>query len=301
MSRSGRRQRRFALVATAALAIAGVFSAAAEGAPPPGQVRFSAPTLFPKFGPNIEDYVVRCNNGPVTVQGHTSQGWEVGIGKHPFRRGDFSEVVPLGAGRAFKVTVRAVGSTQLYRYYVRCLPNDFPAYTFIRYGQPVFPRYFSVLAGGAGYGIIFDNHGVPVWWYHGQAFAIRVLPSASVLWWGTRRGWTTHRLNGSLIRALHGVGVRADPHDLQLLGNGNHLVGAYVQQRHVDTRPYGPSDATVINGELQEVSPGGELVWDWKSQATSRWPRPDAGGPGSGSARATTSSTGTRSSRLAVR
>ena len=51
-----------------------------------------------------------------------------------------------------------------------------------------------------------------------------------------------------------------------------------VEQSHVDTSAYGgSSDATVDNAELQEVSPGGQLVWDWKSQdhialaETGRW------------------------------
>ena len=93
--------------------------------------------------------------------------------------------------------------------------------------------------------------------------------------------WAIHRLDGSLVRTLHGVGRGANAHDLQLLGNGDHLVGAYVWQRHVDTSAYGGSrDATVINTELQQVSPDGRLVWDWKSQdhialaETGRhWPR----------------------------
>jgi Arylsulfotransferase (ASST) len=272
---SGRRHRRLALVATSALIIVGLFGAAAEAAPPPGQVSFSStPSLFPTFQPAIPDYVVRCNNGPVTVQGHTSGGWEAAIGKHAFRSGDFSEVVPLSAGRAFTITVRDVGRTQLYRYYVRCVPNDFPQYTYTRYG-PVSPKYFSVDPRGSGYAIIFDNHGVPVWWYHGPAYATRVLPSGNVLWFDG--GWGTHRLNGRWIRALRGVGFVGDSHDLQLAANGDYFVAAYVKQFHVDTRPYGPSDATVRNARLQQVSPGGKLVWDWRSQGhislaeTGRW------------------------------
>ncbi len=245
--------------------IAGLFGAAAEAVPPPGAVSFSStPGLLPKFGPNIYDYVVRCNNGPVTVQAHTSGGWEAAIGEPPFRSGDFSEAVPLGAGKAFTITVRDVGRTQLYRYYVRCLLNDFPTYTFTRYG-PVSPQYFSVDPRGSGYAIIFDNHGVPVWWYHGPAYATRVLPNGNVLW-NNRGRWEVHRLNGNLIRPLYGVGRGADAHDLQLLDNGNHLIGAYVKQSHVDTRPYGSSNATVVNAELQEVSPNHDLVWDWKSR-----------------------------------
>ena len=79
--------------------------------------------------------------------------------------------------------------------------------------------------------------------------------------------WAIHRLNGSLIRTLDGVGRGADAHDLQLLANGNHLIGAYVRQGNVDTSAYGGSrDATVINTQLQEVSPQGGLIWNWRSQ-----------------------------------
>ena len=284
----GRRQRRLALVATSALMIAGLFGAPAKAAPLPGEVSFSStPRLSPTFRPAIHDYVVRCNDGPVTVQGHTSGDWEAAIGNHAFRSGDFSEVVALSAGRAFTITVRQVGSTQLYRYYVRCLPNNFPSYTFTRYA-PVSPQYFSVdrafSSNAERYGIIFDNHGVPIWWDHTPTWATRVLPNGNILWHDAAFSpsrWATHSLNGSLVRTLDGVGRGGNAHDLQLVGNGDHLIGAYVQQGHVDTSAYGgSSDATVINTELQEVSPYHNLVWDWKSQyhisraETGRhWPR----------------------------
>ena len=71
------------MAATSALMIAGLFGAGAgaEASPPAGDVSFSTvPSLFPNFSPNIYNYVVRCNDGPVTVQGHTSGGWEAAIG-----------------------------------------------------------------------------------------------------------------------------------------------------------------------------------------------------------------------------
>ncbi len=262
MSKLGRRQHRLALVATAALAIAGLFGARAQAAPPPNQVSFRAQTLFPKFGPNITDYVVRCKNGPVTVNADTSGGWEAAIGKNPFRSGRFSQQVPLGAGRSFTITVRDAGRTQLYRYYVRCLPNNFPNYTYTRYG-PVSPQYFSVdrsfTSNALRYSIIFDNHGVPIWWKHTPAWGTRVLPNGSILWFDSafsQGRWATHRVNGSFVRAMFGVGRGGDAHDLQLTANGNHMIGAYVRQGNVDTSAYGGSrNATVINTELQEVSP----------------------------------------------
>jgi hypothetical protein len=252
--------------------IAGLHGAGAEAAPSARQVGFSAPSLFPKFRPRIHDYVVRCKDAPVRVQGRASGGWEAAIADPPFRKGDFSEVVPLSSGRAFTVTAREVGRSRLYRYHVRCLPNDFPKYTFTRYG-PVSPRFFSASRDfvpiDQQYAIIFDNHGVPIWWINAPAHGTRVLPGGNILWnshAGAVPRWEIHRLDGSLVRSLEAVGRRADAHDLQLLGNGDYLVGSKVARRHVDTSAYGgSSDATVLNTELQQVSPDGQLVWDWKS------------------------------------
>jgi hypothetical protein len=269
---------RLVLAAASTLLVGALLCSAAEAQPPPaGDVNFSVSSLFPKYSPNIHDYVVRCNDAPVTVTVHASTGWEVSISGGSFHTGDFSEVVPLSSGRGFTVTVRDTAGTQLYRYYARCLPNDFPEYTFTRYG-PVAPKYFSVDPRGssAHYAVIFDDHGVPIWWYHGSAWDTRVLPSGKLLW--NASGWGTHRLTGGLITNLGAVGHPADSHDLQFTSNGDHLVGSYVKRQHVDTSAYGgSSDADVIDAELQEVSPSGNLVWDWKSQAhislaeTGRW------------------------------
>ncbi|MGH2976217.1 MAG: hypothetical protein ACRDLL_15335, partial [Solirubrobacterales bacterium] len=91
---------------------------------------FAAPTLFPDFSPDINDYVVRCHNAPVTIDAHASTGWEAAVGDDNFQTGDFSQEVALSAGQAVTITVRQVGGTELYRYYARCLPDNFPTYTF---------------------------------------------------------------------------------------------------------------------------------------------------------------------------
>jgi arylsulfotransferase ASST len=266
------RRGRLAAVVPAALVIAGLIAGTGgEAAPPPGKVDFAETSLFPSFRPNIHDYVVRCHNGPVTVDAHTSGGWEAAIGNHPFRSGDFSDTVATSTGRAFQIRARQAGSSSVSRYHVRCLPNGFPTYSFTRQA-PVSRRFFSVdqysAPRGQRYAMIFDDHGVPIWWYHALAWGSRVLPDGTVLWfdWNAHRH-EVHRLDGSLIRTLSGVGRGANPHDLQVLGNGDHLIGSYVKQSHVDTSAYGgSSDANVVNAELQQVSPARRLVWDWKSQ-----------------------------------
>jgi arylsulfotransferase ASST len=277
---------RLALAATWAVILATLFAPSASAQPPTSQeVSFSVSSLSPSYAPGVFDYVVRCNNGPVTIDVHASGGWQVAIDSGPFQSGDFSEVVPLSAGQEFTVTAESDAGGDPSRYYVRCLPDDFPAYAFTRTG-PVSPAFFSVDQAGSTpidhrYSMIFDKDGVPIWWYHTPAHATRVLPGGNVLWFDdTSSLFEIHRLNGSLVRTLDAVGQPADPHDLQLLPNGGYLAGAYVTQKHVDTSAYGgSSDARVINAELQQVGQQGRLAWDWKSQdhislaeTGQRWP-----------------------------
>jgi Arylsulfotransferase (ASST) len=278
----GGRQRRLALVATSALAVTGLFGTGAGA-----DVSFRVPGLFPRFSPRVHDYVVRCYDGPVRVRVHAHGAWRAAIGNDPLRRGDFRETVPLSSGRAFAITTKRRRRAHRHHYHVRCLPGDFPTYSFTRHG-PVSPRFFSVdeayfpptfTGSDRQYAIIFDNHGVPIWWYHAPAVSPRVLSNGTILWFDfTPAKFQIHRLDGSLVRTLGTVDQLTNLHDLQLLGNGDYLAGSSVPQSHVDTSAYGgSSDATVKNTELQQVSPGGKLVWDWKSQdhislaETGRW------------------------------
>jgi Arylsulfotransferase (ASST) len=239
-------------------------------------VRFSAPTLFPGFKPGIRDYVVRCHDRPVDVKAHVSAPWEAAIGDDPYRDGDFTQAIALSTGQAFAITVRKSGEKPLFTYHVRCLPRDFPAYTFKRYG-PVSPRFFSVdqefVPNATRYAIVFDDHGVPIWWYHTPARDPTVRSDGEVSWFDfASKQFEIHLLDGTLVRTMSAVGPngssrKANAHDLQLLPNGDYLVGSDVEQMHVDTSAYGGStDSSVLNADLQEVSPGGQLLWDWRSQ-----------------------------------
>ena len=80
------RRRVLVVVATLALVIAGLFAAGARAQPPPSsEVSFGVSSLFPKYSPHIHDYVVRCNDAPVTVRVHASGGWRVAIGNQRFQ------------------------------------------------------------------------------------------------------------------------------------------------------------------------------------------------------------------------
>ena len=272
--------------ALAVLAIAGVVAApAAAAVPPRSQASFSVPGLFPGYGPHVHDYVVRCDDAPVRVNAHVADPWRMSIAGAATRAGRFSRTVGLHSGTAFTITVENQAGGRAFRYHVRCLPSDFPTYTFTRDG-PVSPDYFSADTGFAAvknrYAMIFDRHGVPIWWYRAPAVGPRVLPGGNVLWFlskGQSSRYEVRGLDGGLVRTLTTAGGGAvNPHDLQLLSSGDYLIGAHTTRHHVDVSPYGgPSDANVRYADLQEVSGDGRLLWNWRSEdhislaETGRW------------------------------
>ena len=71
------------------------------------------------------------------------------------------------------------------------------------------------------------------------------------------------------MRTWRTVGAVTDLHDFQILPNGNALMMAYPHRPGtVDLSPFGgPSEnATVSDAEIQEVTPGGSLVWSWNTK-----------------------------------
>ena len=272
--------------ALATLAVLGAMATpAGAGVAPRSQANFAIAGLFPGYGPYVHDYAVRCDDASVRVNAHVSGPWRMSIGAGAARGGDFSRTVPLSPGISFTITVTNEGGGQPSRYHVRCLPRDFPRYAFTRYA-PVSPDYFAADTGFAPvnnrYAMIFDRHGVPIWWYRAPAVGPRVLPSGNILWFrsnGQSSRYEVHGLDGSLVRTLNTAsGGSVDSHDLQFEGNGNFLIGGHTNRRHVDISAHGgPSDANVRYAELQEVTPKGDLVWDWRSQdhislaETGRW------------------------------
>jgi hypothetical protein len=284
---AGGRIRPLGLAAISVLALAGQLATPAGADPPPpaALASFNVSTLSPSYDPQVHDYVVRCQNRGVRVDTHALPPWQVAVGAGPFRTGDRAVFVPLRTGREFTVTVQQSGSQEFHRYYVRCLPNNFPTYTFTKSG-PVSPQFFTADAAFAPipqrYAMIFDNNGVPIWWYHLSVQGPQVLPDGHILWFranGQASQYEIRRLDGQVVRRLGTkAGASVDGHDLQLLPGGGYLVGGHFQQSGVDLSPYGgPTNADVLNAELQEIGPQGNLLWDWKSQnhiarsETGRW------------------------------
>ena len=133
----------------------------------------TTPSLYPGFDTSIPDYVVRCDgNTPVAVTVNAEAGTTVDVDGQGPQSGTFTTSVDLATGQEFSIVVTSVDGSS--SYYVRCLPSDFPNWTFQRSSQPQAEFYavqpfartdFQAVTGVSNkYGAIFDANGVPVWW-----------------------------------------------------------------------------------------------------------------------------------------
>ena len=116
--------------------------------------------LIPAFNRSVHDYAVRCSGAPDVVSVNAPDGVEVSVDHATLRSGSFSRSVPLDTGQEFSFSVRQSGATE--RYYARCLPSDFPTYTYSQ-DRAVSPGMF-VVDGIGTYLAVFDTDGVPLWW-----------------------------------------------------------------------------------------------------------------------------------------
>ena len=192
-------------------------------------------------------------------------------------------------GQSFSFTTFSGGGPATF--YVRCLPVDFPQITATRTGPTQADFYMvSTIATtsflppppplSTHYVSIVDGNGVPVWWYDvsGQTppnspatdFDRMADGNLAFTFGGKGGGPITPggsfevSLGGATVRSMNTVGVSEDGHDIQMLPNGNFLLDAYPIRTNFDmTAVGGSANATIEDGEIQEVTPQGALVWQW--------------------------------------
>jgi hypothetical protein len=250
-----------------------------------------SPALFPAFDSHIGDYVARCVPGKrLKLSVAAPVGASVAVDGAAPRKGSFSRSVRAESGQSFRFIVTTRHGKR--RYYVRCLPPDFPAWTAEKPGRPQAAWYVvAPCCTESAYVAIFDTNGVPVWWFdtHRPPLDASLLPDGNVVWAqqqgvdlapGVSSGtYVEHRLDGTLLRTFSiPGGTPTDRHELQLLPNGDYVAVAYKPRDGVDLSPYGgPSNATVMDALVEEVTPHRKVVWSWNSAdhidlaETGRW------------------------------
>lgn len=171
------------------------------------------------------------------------------------------------------------------------LPADFPSWRFesLRPAPPgLFVVTFSDPADDRPWVIVFDDEGVPRWWYNPDTRALwgQILGDGNIVWarsfgdgYGLdpRMAHEVRSESGKLIRLVRTEGSIVDGHEYRELPNGNVLLDTYVPETADLRRFGGPKRAAIASAEVQEVDPSGRVLWRWSSRGhiglreTGRW------------------------------
>ncbi len=257
-----------------------------EAAKGPAQV-----TLTPGFSPDVHDYYVRCSAGPnaLRVSIAASRGAEAGISQpatSPFGPQQTLEV-QVNEGQA--IVVVAQDGKARSEYWVRCLPHDMPPMAWNPHPGATGPTHGYYLLGnlfppkgGAGYALVLDGNGVPVWYakappaygagnvdslFPGIVSFIPFSPTAT-------QPFELRQLNPPTTTPIAPDGYAINLHELRALAGGNYLAIANPLKFGVDLT--GLSIA-LLNGAIQELGPNstiqdcaiveftgsGKVVWKW--------------------------------------
>lgn len=171
------------------------------------------------------------------------------------------------------------------------LPADFPSFRFESL-RPAPPGFFVVTFSDPGDGrpwvIVFDDEGVPRWWYNPDIRALwgQITADGDLVWarsfgdgYGLdpRMAHEVRSESGRLLRLVSTKGSIVDGHEYRELPNGNVLLDTYVPETADLRRFGGPKRAAIASAEVQEVNPAGKVLWHWNSRGriglreTGRW------------------------------
>jgi hypothetical protein len=285
----------------------GVADAGAERAESPPawltqlEVESSAsPTLalVPPFSPEVHDYYVRCpsTTNALTVSMMASAGALSSLAR-PTSKANAAPAlktsVVVGANRAI-VAVATAGHTRT-EYWVRCLPADFPPMRWTAHPEAGTPPPGYYLVGNnaspspsyAGYAMVLNGMGVPVWYSHGEskpgavepwvAWDVDSLSPGTVSYFAPYGSPVeTHDLASRKTTFAAPARIARDSHELRRLSNGHLLVisapveranltGLEVPLTDGGSLSFGPGSR--LDGcDLAEFDPQtGDLVWTWSA------------------------------------
>ncbi|HEU5254281.1 MAG TPA: arylsulfotransferase family protein [Solirubrobacterales bacterium] len=276
----------------AGLAVAAGFAGCGieeEARAPTGADSVEIEHLYPGFDPAVHHYVSRCGRGAPPIRVEADDGTAVAVDGSPAGTGDLPIASNVRPGEDFAIALTDSGRRRSYT--VRCLPADFPPWRFERLG-PAPPGMFVVSVQASReerpWVIVFDDEGVPRWWYSPPTRALwaQVLADGTVAWarsfgdgYGLdpRMAHEVRTLNGRLLRLVRTEGSIIDGHEFRELADGNVLVDSYVPETADLRRFGGPKRAAIVSAAVQEIDPDGRAVWRWSSRGhialseTGRW------------------------------
>lgn len=154
------------------------------------------------------------------------------------------------------------------------VPSDFPWIVISTNNNPDPDPIFIDNRGGGGdpFNVIFDNNGNPIWYskYPDERRDMKAQHNGTLTMLARDNGnhfnvFNTHYQQIGSCWAVNGYGV--DEHELQVLADGTYLLIGLAGQT-VDMSRYvvsGNTAAWVTEQVIQEFSPAGELIFQWRA------------------------------------
>jgi len=258
-------------------------------AQPLASLAVSPLALSPQFSPSTFDYVLRCAAGSnaVTIDATAVPGGSVRLVAPVTTPPSSSQSNAVSLTENQAAIVEATdGQGQAARYWIRCLPHDFPPINVTLHptaGSPTPGWYVTAnipASGTRSYAMILDTNGTPVWYKRpSQGSALDVTPlghdtvafmstTATAFTTDPASAFDVYNLDNHQTSQVRTVGVPTDLHEFRRLPNGDTLLLSYPLKGGVDltglpaTPAPGPN-STIADCEVQEVDPQGNLVFKW--------------------------------------
>jgi hypothetical protein len=220
-------------------------------------------------------FVPRSTGASPAVIATAAPGLTLRIRDQSVESGESVSLEGIAPGSSFDVSV-ANSDGESRSYNVQYLPSGFPdlRVTINEASASQDPIYVNLkrgtAAGAASYVTKFDNAGVPLRYLTENIDTYDFKKhSGGQLSYARGRQDTEHVLLDADFNELSRVKtvglVNTDVHEFHVLPSGNQILMAYEPTEH-DLTPYGGTGSLVVqDAVLQELSPSGEVLFQWNS------------------------------------
>jgi Arylsulfotransferase (ASST)/Carbohydrate binding domain len=172
---------------------------------------------------------------------------------------------PGGGGAVAVAAIQPNGVSVPSDFPVISIPintNSSPGYLFLENSRTIVP----------GYAMMLDNNGSPVWYRRGPFQDFKIQDNGTITWsvptsstgvyfWGFDQ-------NFNLLRTFKPVnGYTEDTHDIKIRADGTYLMlGNRANVVNLSLYyPGGSTSANVTEGVIQEFTPQGDLIFQWRA------------------------------------
>jgi hypothetical protein len=241
----------------------------------------SAPLpLVPAFSPRVFDYYVRCegNTNALDVSMTASACAESALTAPSKSRSLPTQTVSLRVNANQAIVAEASEGSRSAQYWVRCLPPEFPGIQMDAHpeaGVPTPGYYLIGNFGTAGYAMVLNGDGVPVWYYLASAGGISNVDNqvdGGISFLQVGPGPISLVDIGPPLKTIRSSpkGAPIDFHELRILDGGDYLIISDPIQTGVNLTGLkgaeaGP-DASIIDCNLVEFDPAtGDVKWTWSA------------------------------------